>query len=77
MKALYYQLYTDTWGMIPYSEASDPDIVTPKFDDQATIYSSLIAGLDEAVSIIGSQTTNLLKHPEARLAGEHRKALAT
>ena len=57
MKALYYQLYTDTWGMIPYSEASDPDIVTPKFDDQATIYSSLIAGLDEAVSIIGSQTT--------------------
>lgn len=57
MKALYYQLYTDTWGMIPFSEASNPDITQPAFDDQATIYSSLISDLDEAVSIIGSQTT--------------------
>lgn len=53
MKGLYYQMYTDTFGMVPYSEASDPDIITPKFDTQAEIYQGVIADLDEAMNIIG------------------------
>ena len=57
MKGLYYQRFTDTFGMVPYSEASNPDITTPKFDDQKTIYDGVIADLDEAISIIGSNTT--------------------
>ena len=36
LKGLYYQRYTDMFGMVPYTEASDPDIVTPKLDDQKT-----------------------------------------
>ncbi|WP_455169209.1 SusD/RagB family nutrient-binding outer membrane lipoprotein [Aegicerativicinus sediminis] len=57
MKGLYYQMFTDTFGMLPYSEASDPDIVTPHFDDQATIYEGVINELDEAMAIIGSETS--------------------
>lgn len=53
MKGLYYQMYTDTFGMVPYSEASDPDIITPKFDTQAEIYQGVIADLDEAMTTIG------------------------
>jgi hypothetical protein len=53
MKGLYYQLFTDVFGMIPYSEAADPDIVTPKFDTQKAIYEGIIADLDQAMSIIG------------------------
>ncbi len=53
MKGLYYQMYTDTFGMVPYSEALNPDIVTPVFDDQAAIYQGVIAELDEAMQIIG------------------------
>lgn len=57
MKGLYYQMYTDTFGMVPFAEASDPDITTPKYDTQKDIYKGIIAGLDEAVGIIGSNTT--------------------
>ena len=57
MKGLYYQKYTDTFGMVPYSEASNPDITTPKFDDQKSIYEGVIADLDKAIGIIGSATT--------------------
>ena len=53
MKGLYYQMFTDVFGMIPYTEAADPDIVTPSFDTQMTIYKGVIAELDEAIQIIG------------------------
>ncbi|MGA9327305.1 MAG: SusD/RagB family nutrient-binding outer membrane lipoprotein [Salegentibacter sp.] len=66
MKGLYYQLYTDTFGMVPYSEALNPDIITPKLDTQAEIYNGVISELDEAMSLIGSNTT----------AGEGANALA-
>lgn len=56
MKGLYYQLYTDTFGMVPYKEALNPDIVTPKLDTQAEIYSGVISELNKAMEIIGSET---------------------
>ncbi len=57
MKGLYYQRFTDHFGMVPYTEASDPNIVTPVFDDQKTIYKGIIADLDAAMTLIGSETT--------------------
>ncbi|MCB0460235.1 MAG: SusD/RagB family nutrient-binding outer membrane lipoprotein [Flavobacteriaceae bacterium] len=56
MKGLYYQMYTDTFGMVPYSEVGNPDIVSPKFDSQADIYQGVIAELDEAMQLIGDAT---------------------
>jgi len=56
MKGFYYQLFTETFGMIPYSEASDPDITLPKYDDQLTIYKGIVADLDQAIEIIGNKT---------------------
>jgi hypothetical protein len=56
MKGYYYQQYTEAFGMIPFSEASDPSITLPKYDDQLTIYKGIIADLDEAIAIIGSGT---------------------
>ncbi len=53
MKGLYYQMYTDTHGMLPYTEASDPDIITPVYDNQADIYKGIIDELDMAMQIIG------------------------
>ena len=57
IKGFYYQLFTDQFGAIPYSQASDPNIKLPVFDDQIDIYKGIIAELDEAISIIGSNTT--------------------
>jgi len=57
MRGLYYQMYTDVFGMIPYTEATDPDIVLPKFDEQKVIYQGLIAELNEAMATIGNATS--------------------
>jgi len=56
MKGLYYQMYTDTFGMVPYTEASNSDIITPKFDTQEKIYQGVIADLNKAMEIIGSSS---------------------
>ncbi len=56
MKGLYYQKYADTFGAAPYTEASNPDITTPKFDSVQTIYEGVIAELDEAMALIGDAT---------------------
>lgn len=56
MKGLYYQMYSDTFGMVPYSEASDPDITLPKYDSVKDIYSGVINDLDIAIGLIGSNS---------------------
>ena len=56
MKGLYFQMYTDVFGMIPYSEATNPDITLPAFDSQAQIYEGIIDELDEAMATIADAT---------------------
>ena len=56
MKGFYYQQFTEAFGMIPFTEASDPNITLPKYDDQLTIYKGIIADLDKAIALIGSGT---------------------
>jgi len=53
MKGLYFQLYTDTFGMVPFSEAGVDGILTPKYDSQKDIYKGIIADLDAAMATIG------------------------
>jgi len=53
MKGLYYQMYVDTFGMAPYTEAFNPENLTPQYDDLGTIYQGVISELDKAMAIIG------------------------
>ena len=55
MKGLYYQMYTDTFGMVPFSEAGVEGVLTPKYDTQMEIYKGIIADLDTAMNIIGDE----------------------
>jgi hypothetical protein len=58
MKAYYFQYLVDLYGDIPYSEAHlGIDNITPKYDDDKTVYRALITQLDEAIEMI--QTTGL------------------
>lgn len=54
MKAWLFQLMTDTWGAIPYTEAGKltEGLFNPKYDDQKDIYNALIAELTEAANSI-------------------------
>lgn len=56
MKGYYYQIMSDTYGMHPYSEASNPTIKTPKYDEIINIYKGIISDLDIAIDLIGSNT---------------------
>lgn len=53
IKGLYYQMYTETFGEIPYSQAGNPDILLPAYDTQKDIYKGIITDLDAAMSTIG------------------------
>lgn len=53
IRGLYFQMYTDAFGMIPYTEAVNPDITLPKYDQQSTIYAGVISELNEAMTTIG------------------------
>jgi hypothetical protein len=53
IKALYYQRFTDIFGQVPFTEAGNPDVPLPKFDNQNTIYQGLIKLLNQAIDTIG------------------------
>lgn len=55
LKAYYFQLLTDRWGMMPYSEAlRGSDDFAPAYDTQETIYKDIINELKEAVAQMDS-----------------------
>lgn len=47
-----YQVLVDAFGAAPYSEALDPENLTPKYDAGADVYNGIIADLDEAIGMI-------------------------
>lgn len=62
MLAYNYQLLTDCFGDIPFSEAlkalpSDGGIVSPKYDEAATVYDGIIALVDEAITNLNTSET--------------------
>ena len=52
MKAMVFWKLTDRWGDIPYSEALNSEINTPKFDKQEDIYKDILKELTEAAAQI-------------------------
>jgi hypothetical protein len=55
LKVWYYQMMTERWGYLPYSEANAPGLTTqPKYDSQEEIYMALLAELDSALAMIDS-----------------------
>lgn len=49
VEVLAYSKLVDIFGNVPFSEALNPDITLPKYDDGMTIYTSLIDSLDTAI----------------------------
>ena len=51
MKAMLFQQLVDLYGNVPYTDAlKGGSVLAPKFDDQKTVYESLIPLLDEAIA---------------------------
>jgi hypothetical protein len=50
LKAWTFSYVSDMWGPIPFTEAMDTRIPTPKYDDQKTVYEGVHAQLEEAIA---------------------------
>lgn len=51
-----FQLLTDAFGPIPYSEALNPDNTSPKYDSQEEVYTGIIESLTQAEALFASGT---------------------
>ena len=57
LRAFAYQALVDCYGEVPYTEALNPSIPSPVYDDGATIYNGILAELNEALDkVSGSET---------------------
>jgi hypothetical protein len=59
MRAYAFQLLTDAYGDIPFTEAlrgqsMDSGIISPKYDSQAVVYRGIVSYIDSAISLIDS-----------------------
>ena len=62
MRAWMFQILTDMWGDVPYSEAlkgKTEDIFTPAYDKQQDIYVGILADLKEANNLLASSTASV------------------
>ena len=62
LKAWSFLYLTDVWGDVPYSEALQglivDGIMTPKYDSQESIYTDLLAELEEANVLLSGTSVN-------------------
>ncbi|RPH31223.1 MAG: SusD/RagB family nutrient-binding outer membrane lipoprotein [Bacteroidales bacterium] len=57
LRCYIFQVITDWWGDVPYSQSCDPANLSPGYDSQQTIYTDLLAKLKEANSTYDNNTT--------------------
>jgi hypothetical protein len=49
--AWYYSRLVDLYGDVPYTQACDPSILSPVYDDDEVIYADLISRLNNAIQV--------------------------
>lgn len=50
LRAWVFQTLVDCYGEVPYTEALNPDILTPHYDDGQTVYEGILAELNAALA---------------------------
>ncbi len=71
MKAWGFGYLADFYGILPYREFDNPEIITPAFDDAEYVYSQVIPLLDEAV--IDLQKTQGVGAPDLSLGDTYNR----
>ena len=54
MQAVGYQTLVDFFGPIPFTEAINPDILQPAYDDETVVYEGILTMLTEASTLLAS-----------------------
>lgn len=56
-EGIAFGMATSVWGDLPYSEAVDPAVLTPKLDPQQEIYAAVQTRLDEGIAAMQQAAT--------------------
>ena len=56
MQAIGFQTLTDLFGPIPFTEALNPTILKPVYDDEAVVYAGVIQMLTDAADLLSNGT---------------------
>ncbi|HLT06981.1 MAG TPA: SusD/RagB family nutrient-binding outer membrane lipoprotein [Cyclobacteriaceae bacterium] len=52
MEVYTWSILLNTFGNVPYSQALDPEVSLPAYDDAATVYNDILSRLDAALDLI-------------------------
>jgi hypothetical protein len=69
MRTMVFQDLVDQFGNIPYFQAGNPTITTPKYDSATTIYVDLINQLDTAITQLNSSQSTSDDASDVMFAG--------
>jgi hypothetical protein len=71
MEAFQFQVATDIWGDIPYSQALNPDeFIQPEYDAQSSIYEGLISKVSAAVASINTSAAGFSANGDLIYGGD-------
>lgn len=65
-----YSHVTDLWGPVPYSEAFNPRVREPKYEEQKVVYEGVHKHLEEAVADLSSTTGRRPTNNDLLFAGD-------
>lgn len=75
MQAVGYQTLTDLFGPIPFTEAVDPAIVQPLYDDESVVYEGVISMLNDAVALFSNGIGEITPSSDLYYGGDATKWL--
>lgn len=73
MQATGYQFLTDLYGPIPFTEAINPAILKPAYDDEATVYEGIIEMYTEASAMLASGSGEIVASSDLFYGGDTSK----
>lgn len=73
MQATGYQFLTDLYGPIPFTEAINPAILKPVYDDEATVYEGIIAMYTNAANMLASGSGEIVSSSDLFYGGDAAK----
>ncbi|WP_053991440.1 SusD/RagB family nutrient-binding outer membrane lipoprotein [Mangrovimonas sp. TPBH4] len=73
MKASGFQFLTELFGPIPFTEAMNPSILKPVYDDEATIYNGIIEMYTEAASMLANGSGEIVASSDLFYGGDVTK----
>lgn len=73
LRANAFQILTDVYGPIPFTQALDPEVRQPAYDSEEVVYSGIIAMLTQADAVLASGTGDIPASSDLVFGGDASK----